>query len=148
MGGRVVRPPAETFWGLVLPSLAFGRKILSSLEANSGVGAFFSSARLFSFLPLWETARHDCNIANRAVKPQFKSKTSHSRCHDWHTMYVIACKPEIRTLFFICKQQTSIPDYVYKYAVPSLSCRSWLSLQKKVWFTVHSCALVLKINFC
>ena len=36
VGGSVVHPPAETLSGLVLPSLAVGRKVVTLLEASSG----------------------------------------------------------------------------------------------------------------
>ena len=43
----MVCPSAETSRGLVLPSLAFGRKVIASHESHSGVGAFFSSFSLY-----------------------------------------------------------------------------------------------------
>ena len=47
LGCRAVYPPAETFGGLALSSLAFGMKVLASLETSSGVGAFFLLCPLF-----------------------------------------------------------------------------------------------------
>ena len=47
--GRMVCFSAETFRGLALLSLAFGGKILASLELSSRVGAFISLIPFFSF---------------------------------------------------------------------------------------------------
>ena len=47
----MVCPPAENFGGLTLTSLAFGRKILVSLEADQGLRPFSPHSH-FSSLPL------------------------------------------------------------------------------------------------
>ena len=46
VGDRVVHPFAERFRLLAMPSFTFGRKVLVSFEANSGIDSF----QLYKFL--------------------------------------------------------------------------------------------------
>ena len=72
--GRVVCPPDETLRGSAMPSLAFGRKLLASLEIRSGCGfvliPFFSPSLSLGNSSTWLKY---CYIVDCAFRPQVKT---------------------------------------------------------------------------
>ena len=69
----MVRPSAESFEGLILPYMGFGRKVLFSFEPTSGDGIFSRMSNSSLISPFrWEKAQHDWNIVDKTAKPQLK----------------------------------------------------------------------------
>ena len=78
----VVRPPAESFGGLVLQSLAH-RKFVPYLKQDYKSGSFPHISILFSLIPsLRETSRHDRNIVYRAVNLS-SHNSKEDQCRPW-----------------------------------------------------------------